>query len=56
MSGQGIAELLASAAGAPLGQAEYQRDFGERMWLADGAESWKIERMQAYDEAGLSSW
>jgi hypothetical protein len=56
VSGQGIAELLDSAAGVALGQAEYQRDFAARMWLADGLDSWKIERLQAYDETGFPSW
>jgi hypothetical protein len=54
--GSGITELLASYPGTPLGQAEYQRDFGGRIWLADGADSWQIERLQAYDEAGFPSW
>jgi len=56
MSSAGITELLASAAGVRLEQPEYQRDFGERMWLADGADSWKVERMQSYDESGFLSW
>jgi hypothetical protein len=56
VSGSAIAELLASHRGVPLGQSEYQRDFGQRSWLADGADSWKIERLQAYDEAGFPSW
>jgi hypothetical protein len=56
VSRSGIAEVLASYRGVPLGQAEYQRDFGERTWLADGADSWKIERRQAYDETGFPSW
>ena len=56
MSGQGITGLLASYRGIPLGQAGYQRDSGERIWLAGHADSWKIERMQAYDETGFPSW
>lgn len=56
MSGSGIAGLLASNCGVTLGQAEYQRDFGDRIWLAESADSWKIERMQAYDETGFPSW
>jgi hypothetical protein len=56
VSGSPIAGLLASCRGVPLGQAAYQRDFGERSWLADGADSWKIERLQAYDETGFPSW
>ncbi|MGD0703733.1 MAG: DUF6879 family protein [Trebonia sp.] len=51
-----ITELLATHRGVPLGQPEYQRDFGERIWLANGADSWKLERMQAYDETGFPSW
>jgi hypothetical protein len=39
-----------------LGQPEYQEDFGRRMGLGDGADSWKIERLQAYDESGFPSW
>jgi len=56
VSGPGITELLASYRGTPLGQAEYQQDFGERIWLAESADSWKIERLQAYDETGFPSW
>lgn len=56
MSSPGITGLLASYRGLPLGQAEYQRDFGERRWLAGDADSWKIERLQAYDETGFPSW
>jgi hypothetical protein len=54
--GSGIAGLLASHRGVPLGQAEYQRDFGQRIRLDDGADSWKIERLQDYDETGFPSW
>lgn len=43
-------------AGTLLGQDEYVRDFGSRLWLADGADSWKVERMQFYDETGFPSW
>ena len=42
-------------AGTLLGQDEYVRDFGSRLWLADGADSWKVERMQFYDETGFPS-
>ena len=56
MAGPGIEGLLASYRGVTLGQVEYQRDFGERSWLGESADSWKIERMQAYDETGFPSW
>jgi len=48
--------LLASSAGTRLTQAEYERDFGARLWLADGADLWKLERRQYYDETGFPSW
>jgi hypothetical protein len=56
VSSPGITGLLASYRGVRLGQAEYQRDFAERRWLAGDADSWKIERLQAYDETGFPSW
>jgi hypothetical protein len=56
VSSQGITGLLASYRGADLEQAGYQRDFGERLPLAGDSDSWKIERMQAYDETGFPSW
>jgi hypothetical protein len=42
--------------GVRLGQNEYTRDFEARSWLTDGADSWKLERMQFYDETGFPSW
>jgi hypothetical protein len=51
-----MAELLASATGVRLAQAEYERDFGARLWLADGTDLWKLERLQHYDETGFPSW
>lgn len=42
--------------GVWLGQDEYTRDFEARSWLSDGADSWKLERMQFYDETGFPSW
>jgi hypothetical protein len=56
VSSPDITGLLASYRAVPLGQAEYQRDFGERLRLAGDADSWKIERLQAYDETGFPSW
>lgn len=44
------------ASGVRLAQAAYQQDFGERRWLADGRDSWKLERMQEYQEPGFASW
>jgi hypothetical protein len=53
-------ELLAClrdpASGTRLGQDEYGHDFGDRLWLADGADTWKLERMQFYDETGFPGW
>jgi hypothetical protein len=54
--GPGIVGLLAQCPGVRLGQPEYQEDFGRRMGLGDGADSWKIKRLQAYDESGFPSW
>lgn len=51
-----LRHLLEPASGTRLPQAEYGRDFGARLWLADGADSWKLERMQFYDETGFPSW
>jgi len=48
--------LLEPVSGTRLRQDEYVRDFEARLWLADGADSWKIERMQFYDETGFPSW
>lgn len=51
-----MVESLAAGAGVRLTQAEYEREFGARLWLADGADLWKLERLQHYDEAGFPSW
>jgi hypothetical protein len=51
-----LRHLLEPASGSRLSQDEYGRDFAARLWLADGADSWKLERMQFYDEAGFPSW
>lgn len=48
--------LLASADGVRLDQAEYERDFGASLWAAEGADCWKLERMQEYSEVGFPSW
>jgi hypothetical protein len=56
----GISELLMflrnPSSGTRLSQDEYTRDFGDRLWLADQAYTWKLERMQFYDETGFPSW
>ena len=51
-----LRHVLAPASGTRLGQEEYERDFGSRRWLTDGADSWKLERMRFYDESGFPSW
>ena len=55
MASPDIAPLLESAPGARLAQAEYQRDFGARLWLAK-KKKWKLERLQNYAETGFASW
>ena len=51
-----IADLLKSAAGVRLDQPHYEADFGANLWRTDGADSWKLERMQRYSEVGFPSW
>jgi hypothetical protein len=55
MPGNFIASLE-SAAGTRLDQAQYQEDFAASLWLADGADAWKLERLQDYAECGFPSW
>ncbi len=52
MSGT-IADLLQQAAGVRLDQSQNQKDFDANLWRVDGADSWKLERMQSYSEAGF---
>jgi hypothetical protein len=56
----GIEELLTflrdPSSGTRLSQNEYTRDFGDRLWLAGETDTWKLERMQFYDETGFPSW
>jgi hypothetical protein len=42
--------------GTRLPQISYLREFDERMWLADDADSWKLERRQHFLEEGFPSW
>jgi hypothetical protein len=51
-----LRQLLEPSSGTRLSQDEYGRDFGARLWLADGADSWKLERLPFYDETGFPSW
>lgn len=51
-----IADLLAHSDGVRLSQAQYEEDFNANLWRVDGADSWKLERMQSYTEAGFPSW
>jgi hypothetical protein len=44
------------SSGTRLSQNEYERDFRDRLWLSDNADTWKLERMQFYDESGFPSW
>jgi hypothetical protein len=44
------------ADGARLNQAQYEDDFGANLWRVDGADSWKLECLQSYSEAGFPSW
>jgi hypothetical protein len=55
MSGT-IADLLGHADTVRLDQSQYQKDFNANLWRVDGADSWKLERMQSYSEAGFPSW
>jgi hypothetical protein len=55
MSGT-IADLLGHADTVRLDQSQYQQDFNANLWRVDGADSWKLERMQSYSEAGFPSW
>jgi hypothetical protein len=48
--------FLASADGLRLDQPSYERDFGDNLWAVDGADCWKLERMQEYAEVGFPSW
>jgi hypothetical protein len=48
--------LCDPSSGTRLSQDEYTRDFGDRLWLADEADTWKLERPQFYDETGFPSW
>lgn len=56
----GISELLTflrdPSSGTRLSQDEYTRDFADKLWQADEAGTWKLERMQFYDETGFPSW
>jgi len=55
-----INELLAflrdPSSGTRLSQEEYARDFADNLWAPDKAGTWKLERMQFYDETGFPSW
>jgi hypothetical protein len=51
-----IAFLRDPSSGARLSQEEYGRDFADRLWLADTRDTWKLERMQFYDETGFPGW
>lgn len=51
-----INELLAAATGTRLDQSQYQQDFDANLWRVDGADSWKLERLQNYSEVGFPSW
>jgi hypothetical protein len=44
------------SSGTRLSQDEYGHDFADRLWLADKTDTWKLERMQFYDETGFPSW
>jgi hypothetical protein len=44
------------SSGTRLSQNDYTRDFGDRLWLAGKTDTWKLERMQFYDETGFPSW
>lgn len=48
--------LPVSVDGVHLDQASYERDFGENLWAVEGADCWKLERMQEYSEVGFPSW
>jgi hypothetical protein len=51
-----LRHVLHPESGTRLRQDEYERDFGSRLWLAEGADSWKFERMRFYDETGFPGW
>jgi hypothetical protein len=51
-----FAVLQDRSSGTLLSQAEYQRDFEDRLWLASRSDTWKLERRQFYDETGFPSW
>jgi hypothetical protein len=51
-----IADLLGHADTVRLDQSRYQKDFNANLWRVDGADSWKLERMQSYSEVGFPSW
>jgi hypothetical protein len=51
-----IVESLKSADGVRLDQPQYQKDFDANLWRDDGADSWKLERLQNYSETGFPSW
>ena len=44
------------SSGTRLSQDEYGRDFADRLWLGNARDTWKLERMQFYDETGFPSW
>jgi hypothetical protein len=44
------------SSGTRQSQDEYGRDFADRLWLADKRDTWKLERMQFYDETGFPGW
>ncbi|TVY99007.1 hypothetical protein EAS64_42390 [Trebonia kvetii] len=48
--------LPPAADGVRLDQPSYERDFGENLWAVEGADCWKLERMQEYSEVGFPSW
>lgn len=51
-----MAGLPVLAGGVRLDQPAYERDFGENLWATEGADCWKLERMQEYSETGFPSW
>ncbi len=40
--------------GTRVTQDSYAREVDERLWSADGVDSWKLERRQEYWEEGFS--
>lgn len=49
-------DLFDGVSGEPLSQADYQSDYNERFAKSDGYDSWKLERLQHFEQPQEARW